>query len=171
MLEELFKLVTTESQEHIIDNPQIPNEHNEVAVQTTTDSIFETLKGQVSQGNGADVLSLLGGRSSMQGNPIVNGLVGNVTNSLMDKLGIDSPIAKQIAAALVPVIIGKLVNRTNDPKDNGFDLNSIFGSLTNGRSNQFDMENLLGQVSGNQQQQPQSQEMDLGNIFNILSGR
>ena len=169
MLEELFKLVTNESQEQIIDNPQIPNQHNEEAIQTTTDSIFKSLQGQVNQGNGADVLSLLGGRSSLQGNPIVNGLVGNVTNSLMDKLGIESPVAKQIAAVLVPVIIGKLINRTNDPKDNGFDLNSIFGSLTNGRSSQYDMESLLGQVSGEQPQQ--NQEMDLGNIFNILSGR
>src|SRR5690349_1866822 len=99
MLEELFKLVSSESQEQIIDNPQIPNEHNEAAIETTTNTIFDSLKGQVNQGNGADVLSLLGGESGVQGNPLVGNLTANVTNSLMDKLGIDNPAAKQIAAA------------------------------------------------------------------------
>lgn len=168
MLEELFKLVTSESQEQIIENPQIPNEQNEAAIQTTTDSIFDTLKGQVNQGNGADVLSLLGGQTGVQGNPLVGNLTANVTNSLMDKLGIENPIAKQIAASLVPVILSKLVSRTNDPKDNGFDLNSIFGSLTDGRSEGMDMSNILGQLSGSQQQE---QSSDLGSIFNILSGK
>lgn len=168
MLDELFKLVTSESQEQIIDNPRIPNEQNEAAIQTTTDSIFDTLKGQVNQGNGADVLSLLGGQTGVQGNPLVGNLTANVTNSLMDKLGVESPIAKQIAASLVPVILSKLVNRTNDPGDNGFDLNSIFGSLTDGRSNGMDMGGLLGQLSGSGQQE---QAGDLGSIFNMLSGK
>lgn len=172
MLDELFKLVTSESQEQIIDNPQVPNEQNEAAIQTTTDTIFQSLQGQVNQGNGADVLSLLGGQSNMQGNPLMGNLTSNVTNSLMDKLGVDSPVAKQIAAALVPVILSKLVNRTNDPNDNGFDLNSIFGSLTNGRSSGMDMNGLLGQLSGNQQSgNQQEQPGDLSSIFNMLSGK
>lgn len=172
MLDELFKLVTNESQEQIINNPQVPNEQNEAAIQTTTDTIFQSLQGQVNQGNGADVLSLLGGQSNMQGNPLVGNLTANVTNSLMDKLGVDSPVAKQIAASLVPVILSKLVNRTKDPNDNGFDLNSIFGSLTGGRSNGMDMNSLLGQLSGSQQSGTQhGQQGDLSSIFNMLSGK
>jgi hypothetical protein len=173
MLDELFKLVTSESQEQIINNPQVPNEQNEAAIQTTTDSIFQSLQGQVNQGNGADVLSLLGGQSNMQGNPLMGNLTSNVTNSLMDKLGVDSPVAKQIAAALVPVVISKLVSRTNDNNDNSFDLNSIFGSLTNGKSNGMNMNNLLGQLSGGQQNNQGNQEQggDLGSIFNMLSGK
>lgn len=168
MFDELFKLVAGESGEQIINNPQIPNEQNDAAIETTTNSIFDGLKSQVAGGNGADVLSLLGGQSGIQGNPLVSGLTANVTNSLMDKLGIDNPAAKQIAAALVPVVISKLVSRTNDPNDNGFDINSIFGSLTGGKSDQFNLGGLLG---GSQNQSGQEQSPDLGSIFNILSGK
>ncbi|MBL8016746.1 MAG: hypothetical protein JNK43_05705, partial [Ignavibacteria bacterium] len=107
MFDELFKLVAGESGEQIINNPQVPNEQNDAAIETTTNSIFDGLKSQVAEGNGADVLSLLGGQSGIQGNPLVGGLTANVTNSLMDKLGIDNPAAKQIAAALVPVVLSK----------------------------------------------------------------
>lgn len=169
MFDELFKLVSNESGEQIINNPEIPNEQNNAAIETTTNSIMDSLKGQISGGNGADVLSLLGGKSGVQGNPLVGNLTANVTNSLMDKLGISNPIAKQIAASLVPIVIGKLVNRTNDPNDNGFDINSIFGSLTGGKSNQFDLAGLIGGQQNTGQQQEQSP--DLGSIFNILAGK
>lgn len=167
MLDELLKLVSSESSEQIINNPKIPNEQNETAVQTATDSIFDSLKGQVSSGNGADVLSLLGGKTNVQGNPLVGNLVDNVTNSLMNKLGIASPIAKQVAASLVPVVIGKLVNQTNDPNDNGFSLNSIFGALTDGRSDKFNLENFAGNPETGQKEQG----MDLSGIFNLLAGK
>jgi hypothetical protein len=169
MFDELLKLVSNESGEQIINNPEIPNEQNNTAIETTTNSIMDSLKGQISGGNGADVLSLLGGKSGVQGNPLVGNLTVNVTNSLMDKLGVSNPVAKQIAASLVPVVIGKLVNRTNDPNDNGFDINTIFGSLTGGKSNQFDLAGLLGGQQNTSQQQEQS--TDLGSIFNILSGK
>jgi hypothetical protein len=168
MFDELLKLVSNESGEQIINNPQIPNEQNDTAVETTTSTIMDTLKGQIASGNGADVLSLLGGQSGVQGNPLVGNLTSNVTNSLMDKLGVSIPVAKQIAASLVPVVIGKLVNRTNDPNDNGFDINSIFGSLTGGKSDQFNLGGLLG---GSQNHEHQQQSPDLGSIFNILAGK
>ena len=167
MFDELLKLVSNESGDQIINNPQIPNEQNDAAVETTTSSIMDSLKGQIAGGNGADVLSLLGGQSGVQGNPLVGNLTANVTNSLMDKLGVSNPVAKQIAASLVPVVIGKLVNRTNDPNDSDFDINSIFGSLTGGKSDQF---NLVGLLSGSQNQE-QQQSPDLGSIFNILAGK
>jgi len=164
MLDELFKLVANESQDQIINNPQVPNENNEAAIQTTTDTIFRSLKSQVASGNGQNVLSLLGGQTSVQDNSVVNSLTANVTNSLMDKLGIDSPAAKQIAAALVPVVIGKLVNRTNDPADSGFDINSIFGSLTGGKSSGIDLAGLLGGDNQSDEQNP-----GLESIFKMFS--
>ncbi|MEO8514020.1 MAG: hypothetical protein ABI543_10700 [Ignavibacteria bacterium] len=168
MFDELLKMVAGESGEQIINNPQIPDEHNEEAIQTTTSSIVDTLKGQISGGNGADVLSLLGGQTGVQGNPLVGNLTANVTNSLMDKLGVSNPVAKQIAQALVPVVIGKLVNRTNDPNDNAFDINSIFGSLTGGKSNRF---NIGGLLAGSQNNPSGEESSDLGSIFNLLAGK
>lgn len=104
MFDELLKLVSNESGEQIINNPEIPNEQNNTAIETTTGSIMDGLKSQISGGNGADVLSLLGGQSGIQGNPLVGNLTANVTSSLMDKLGVSNPVAKQIAASLVPLL-------------------------------------------------------------------
>jgi hypothetical protein len=52
MFDELLKLVTNESQQPIVNNPQVLNQHNETAIHITTTSIFESLKSEVKQGNG-----------------------------------------------------------------------------------------------------------------------
>jgi hypothetical protein len=69
-------------------------------------------------------------------NPIVGGIIQNFVQNLMSKFGIDSPMASSIAASLIPSILGKLVNKTNDPNDSSIDINGIIGSLMNGNQAQ-----------------------------------
>lgn len=130
MIEQLFNLVQQESQEAIINNPSIPNEMNNQAVGLATESIFGGLQNSLANGGIQDVLGMFSGASAPNMN---NGLVGGIANSfikgLMDKFGIDNPMAQSIAASLIPSILGKLVTRTNDPADSGFDINGVIGSL------------------------------------------
>lgn len=165
MIEQLLKMVQQESQDAIINNPAIPNEFNNQAVGLATESVFGGLQNALANGGLQDVLGMFTGKSSPNMN---NGLVGGIANNfikgLMDKFGIDSPIAQSIAASLIPTILGKLVSRTNDPADNGFDINGIIGSLIGGASGANGV-----QVPGAQSQPAGG--IDFGGILkNLASG-
>jgi uncharacterized membrane protein YeaQ/YmgE (transglycosylase-associated protein family) len=166
MLEQLFNLIKQESQQDIIENPQIPNEQNNQAVGLATDSIFNGLQSALAGGGLTNILNMFSGKSNMGiNNPIVGGIANNFVNGLMGKLGISGPIAQSIAGALIPKVLGKLVGRTSDPADNGFNINSLIGSLIGVNSNQgnpvqlqnnqgFDFNSLLNSLTGNQAVQP-----------------
>jgi hypothetical protein len=173
MLEELFNLVKDNSQDDIINNQQIPNEHNNTAVGMATDSIFSGLQSALANGGVGSILSLLGGKSSVSsGNPLVNGIMQNFAGGLMSKFGITNPIAQSIAASLIPKALGGLVGRTSNPSDSGFNVNGIIGSLMGqqsqasnanpianaGGAGGFDFNNILSQLTGGTQvQAPTSQ--------------
>ena len=165
MIEQLLKMVQQESQDAIINNPAIPNELNNQAVGLATESVFGGLQNALANGGLQDVLGMFTGKSSpSMNNGLVGGIANNFIKGLMDKFGIDSPIAQSIAASLIPTILGKLVSRTNDPADNGFDINGIIGSLIGGGAGANGV-----QVPGAQSQP--SGGIDFGGILkNLASG-
>ncbi len=133
MIEELFKLVQQESHTDIINNPAIPNEQNNQAVGLATESIFGGLQGALANGGLRDVLGMFGDKANVDpSHPVVSGITDNFVGGLMKKLGLDSGAATGIAASLIPGILGKLVNKTNDPNDSSFNINNIIGALTGG---------------------------------------
>lgn len=164
MIEQLFNLIQQESQNEIINNPVIPNESNNHAVGLATDSIFTGLQSALAGGGLQNILGMFTGKNAVNSsNPIVGGIVNNLVGSLMKKFGIDNPIATSIASSIVPNILNKMISRTNDPNDNGFDINGIIGALTGGSAQQGGGVNLPGAQSGG--------GIDFGGILkNLTSG-
>lgn len=166
MLEQLFNLIRNESEQEIILNPVIPNEHNNHAVGLAADSIFSGLQNTLSSGGLKDVLVMFSGKSSPDSSiPLVGSMVNNLVKNLMAKFGIDNPMAMSIASSLIPNVLNKLISKTNDPSDNSFDINGIIGALTGNSPQQGGGVNLPGL------QENQSGGIDFGNILkNITSG-
>lgn len=134
MLEQLFSLIQGESQNEIINNPQIPNEHNNQTVGLATESIFSGLQQALANGGLQDVMGLFSGKGDMSSNPVTGNIISRFIGSLISKLGLSEGTANGIAGAVVPMILGKLVQRTNDPNNGQFDLNGILGSLLGGKT-------------------------------------
>lgn len=138
MLEQLFNLIQSESENEIINNPAIPNEHNNHAIGLTTDAIFGGLQGALANGGLKDVLGMFtggnAGNSGIASNPMVSGIVNNLVGSLMKKFGLDSSTAGSIAGSIIPKVLGRLVSKTNDEGDSSFDINGIIGALTGSQS-------------------------------------
>lgn len=145
MFEQLFDLVKGQSQEAIVQNPAVPNEHNEAAIQTVTQSIMGGLQNQAQSGNLSGLMGMLSGRSGTGGglmsNPIVAGIAQNAIASLMQKFGVNNSAASGIVASVLPSVLGKLINRTNDPNDSSIDMNGVMGSLLGGQQKQQAAEN------------------------------
>lgn len=143
MLDQLIKLVEQNAGKAIVQNDAVPNQHNNAAIKDVATQIFDGLKGQVSQGNVQEVVSMFqGGQSSLTSNPMVTQLITKVAGSLASKFGVSQQQAQSIAASLIPVVMNKFVNKTNDSNDNDFDLQDIMKNFTG--NNNFDVGSLLG---------------------------
>lgn len=153
MLEQLFDLVRHNSQEAIVQNPAIPNEHNEEAVNTVTHSIFEGLQTQAQSGNLAGLMGMLSGQagtgSGLMNNPMVAGIAQNAIGSLMRKFGINNSAASGIVAAVLPMVLTSLIRKTNDRNDSSIDMNDVMGSLTGQRHVETEQGNFdFNQIGG-----------------------
>lgn len=131
MLDMLMNLVQQHSGQAVINNPAIPNEQNDTVMQTVASSILSGL-GQQAQGGGLGNLlgMVVNGGNNVQQNPVTSGVQQHVEQSLMEKLGISPQVAMSVASAVVPMVLGKLMNKAADPNDSSVDGNSILGAAT-----------------------------------------
>jgi uncharacterized protein YidB (DUF937 family) len=127
MLENLINLVKEHAGDAIINNNAIPNEHNDAAIATTAGSIMDGLKNQITSGGMDGITDIFKSGNSAA---LTNSISNNVVGELMKKFGLDNSAASGIVASLLPVVMGKLVSKTNDPNDNSFDMGSIIGAVT-----------------------------------------
>ena len=89
-----------------------------------------SLPGQAGSGNLDSILDLFKGSGQASASPVVNNLTSGVAGDLMKKFGLDSGTAGNIVKQIVPVVMDKLKQKTNDPNDSSIDLEGVIGSLT-----------------------------------------
>jgi hypothetical protein len=167
MLENLNSLVREEAAQSIVNNPAIPNEKNEQAIEAASSSIQEVLKEKASSGNIAEVSNLFK-TGDPSGNPIVD-KIKQVFAGKLGNLGIDLSSASGLAAAIIPALVGKFVNRTNDPNDKGFDLQDILKQFA-GPDGKFDMSDVTGMFNKKDDQQTGNTSNSGGGIGDVIGG-
>jgi hypothetical protein len=159
MLENLFQLIKEQGQTDVVDNPAVPNEQNNAVMAEASQAIAGTMQNALASGQTEQVQQLFqtDDTNQMMGNPLAQNMQGNFIDSITSKLGINKNVAMGIAASLIPIVLSKLVRRTNSPapQDSGFDLGGLIGGLTGGGGlmggGGINMGNVLGQLtsSGN----------------------
>ena len=171
MLEQLLNMVKEQAGAAIIQNPDIPNERNEEAVADVTNNIAGGLQQALAGGQFNDVLRLLGGQGGdLQSNPLANQLSGNAVESLMNKFNLNQGQAGNVVNSLLPGVLQKLISKTNDPSDNSIDLQSIFSSLTGGKTGGLDLQGLLGRVTQGGLDRDGDGDTDLNDIISMVKG-
>ena len=168
MLEELFNLVKGSANDSVINNPDVPNEHNDAVVAEATNTVASGLRNMVSGGGLQNILSLFGNNQqggkqntqSLLSNPIVNMMIGHFAGKLMSKFNLGGSQASSVANNLIPSVISNLISKTNDPNNSSFSIEKLLSSITGGQSNQvaeeqqaggntgFNFQNLISQFSG-----------------------
>jgi len=163
MLDQLIKLVEQNAGEAIVKNQAIPNQFNNAAIKDVAEQILGGLQGQVSQGNMQQVASMFtsGNAGALANNPMVTQIVSNIAASLGSKFGVSPQIAQSIAAGLIPQVMNQFVKKTNDPKDNDFDLQDMMRGFS-GNSN-LNVNDILGQVMGGS-----SGKKGMGDVGDVL---
>lgn len=145
MIENLKQLVKDNAQHAILENSEVPNEQNEAAIDAASGSIIDALKGQLASGNLGSLVDIFKGGNS-QDNAVVQDASSGFVNRL-ESMGINLDSAKNIAASLIPGILGKFVNKTNDPNDSAFNLSDIIQNIS-GPDGEFQLSDLTNLISG-----------------------
>jgi uncharacterized protein YidB (DUF937 family) len=101
MLDQLTNLVKQYAGDAIINNPAIPNERNDEAINETSSSIAGGLQNMLSSGGAQDILKMFSGNQSISNNAVTNNISGGVIENLMNKFGLDQSSASGIANKLV----------------------------------------------------------------------
>lgn len=147
MLDQLIKLVEQNAGDAIVKNQAIPNQHNNAAIQEVATQIMNGLKGQITEGNMQQVVSMFqgGSKNSLSGNPMVSQIISSVANNFASKFGVSPQAAQSIVSNLVPTVMNQLVSKTNNPKDNDFDLTSMMQGMSG--NSKLDLSDMLGNVT------------------------
>ncbi|MEO7562667.1 MAG: hypothetical protein ABIT07_08730 [Ferruginibacter sp.] len=164
MLKELFDLVKGNATESVINNPDVPNEHNDEVVAEATNTVASGLRNVLAGGGLQSLLSLFSGgggsnKKSLLSNPIVSMMMGHFAGKLMNKFNLNNSQANNLSGSLIPNVLSSLINKTNDPGDSGFSLEKLLSSLTGGKSDALGgqqaggggLQDLLKQFTGGEQ--------------------
>ncbi|HSB92115.1 MAG TPA: hypothetical protein VLC28_03320 [Flavitalea sp.] len=168
MLENLINLVRENAGDAIINNPAIPNERNEEAVQDTSHSVVNSLKNAISGGNIKDVMKIFSGHTDPS-NPVVQDATNNLSQNLSGKYGISGGQASGIAGSLIPMILSQLAGKTSDPSNNSFNIQDIFNQLTGGKTSGVNMGGILDKFKGGLDKDGDG-DVDLSDLTGLLTG-
>ncbi|MFY7912175.1 MAG: DUF937 domain-containing protein [Emticicia sp.] len=153
MLEVLQGLIQQAGQGAVVQNPEVPNEHNEGVMSEVMQGLLGGLSNQAnSQGGLGSLIGLLGGGAgnggNLMSNPIVGSIAQSVISNLMGKFGLSNSAAAGVVGSMLPSVLGGLINKTNDPNDSSIDMGGLMGTLTGGKTNGIDFGSLLSQGAG-----------------------
>lgn len=135
MFEQLSSLMKQFGNEAVINNPAVPNEHNEAVLGEASNSIVNNLKEMIANGNISDVASLFNNdNASDSSNPVVQQLTEKLSGNLGEKFGLSNDVSSDVAGGLIPKVLGSLIGKAKDPNDSSINVSDIIGSLTSGNS-------------------------------------
>lgn len=163
MLDQLLKLVEESAQQPIVQNESIPNQFNNAAIREVTNQIFNTLKGQVTEGNMQQVITMFQtGTVRNATNPVLTAMISSVSSSLATKFSMSPLAAQSIANNLVPSVMNQVIKRSKDPHDIDFDLQQMMRGMSGNQS--LDISSMMGSV-------PKSTIKNIADVFGKLFGK
>jgi len=150
MFEQLLGFVREASQEAVVQNPAVPDEHNEAVIQEAATTVQTGIQDIYQQQGAAGIKQLF--QSADQGNtnsPQVQQLSGNFVDNLTSRLGISKGMAGGLAAMLIPMLLRKMMHHNSQGNTgSGFNMGNILGSILGGGA--------LGGMFGGNSSQPQT---------------
>lgn len=174
MLDNLLNLIKGNSKESVIDNPAIPNEKNNIAVESAGTSILSTLKNAVASGNINEVLAYFKkhgiGSGSGSNDPIVKKATQDYSENLQQDLHLDKTEATAIADKVIPASMDQLAKKTVDPSDSSFSLQDIFSKLSGGKSDKINFQQMLQNFDGGKLDHNMDGKVDSADLKSMFSG-
>ncbi len=129
MIERVKSIVREFSGEAIVQNPAIPNDKNEKAINTTATSIIEHIQYEARTGNIHALMDILNKNDDPALNPSVNRVSTGVAGDLAKALGLDKDTATHVVNQIIPPIIEQLRNKSQDLDEKEFTMSNFLSSI------------------------------------------
>tara|TARA_R110001592_G_scaffold131477_1_gene345325 strand:- start:83009 stop:83473 length:465 start_codon:yes stop_codon:yes gene_type:complete len=147
MIDAIFSSVKGELMEEFGSKFNLDSSQSVRVAEVSEHSLKDTLSKHLASGNVGDILQLLNGEASINSNPIVSNMVGNLVSSLMSKLGLSSTMATSLSNYVVPFVLDKIAAKK---PSNGFDISSLTELISGGENGLADsMKSALGDSISN----------------------
>lgn len=171
MLEALKGLIQQYGQGAVVNNPAVPNQHNEGVMSEVMEGLVGGLSNQAnSQGGLGSLLGLLGGGSGsgqgLMSNPVVGNIAQSVISNLMQKFGLSDSAAAGVVGSMLPSVLGGLIDKANDPDDDSVSTGGIMDVISGGKTSGIDFGSLLSQGAG----ALADGKLDMNDLLNIAGG-
>lgn len=135
-MDNILNLVKDQVMKTISEKVEIPAEKHQETVETTTSSLIDGFKEQITPGNMGELISLFGSSTgsadSIAGSTMAKGVQSTVVSALTSKVGLNQGLATTIAGLVVPAVIKMLTQKASDSSDSSFDMGSLLDAFTGG---------------------------------------
>jgi len=129
MFEQLTQLIQQSGLQSVINNPEVPNEHNDAVIAEAQNSILSTFGQLNANGETQQVNEALASAD----HPVTQNIQQNFAGNIMEKFGINSATATSIAATLIPTVLNAIKG----------------GGGASGASGGFNIQDILSSLGGN----------------------
>ncbi|GMQ27528.1 hypothetical protein [Algoriphagus confluentis] len=129
------------------------------------DTLGSLLKNKTQSGDVSAIKEMFSGNDTDPQSPVIQNLAGDLSSGLMDKLGISSDQAINLAKTALPMLMNFFNQRVNDaPQANEDIMNSVVKALQGGPGTGG--ADILGSLLGG----GKDRGMDLGGLMNMGKG-
>lgn len=133
MLDQLSQIIRQFGQSAVVENNEVPNEHNEGVMDEAQNAIFSGLQNMMANGQMNQLTELLNSNGNVDpSNPAIEGITNNFLGGITEKFGISKETGMKIAMALIPMVIAQFTKKAGDTNDQSLDIGGILKSLTGG---------------------------------------
>lgn len=126
------------------------------------EQVLLSLQEQVKSGDFSALSEMFSGKETSSSSSAVNKLEGNVSQSLIDRLGIDSATAMKMATVAIPLLMNMFNKKVNDAPQASDDIMSTIAKSLQGDSTGGS--DILGSLLGGSDGKG---GMDLGGLINM----
>ncbi len=132
-MNQLFEFIKNQAENILTQNPDINDAQNDQVYAEAENVITNGLKS-MNPGELEMLQNKVANGAINVDSPEIQGFTNQFTDSITSKLGLNGNTAKAIAAAIIPLLLSKLLgNKSNNAATTGgFNLESILGSMLGG---------------------------------------
>ncbi|BAV08898.1 hypothetical protein SAMN05421788_101347 [Filimonas lacunae] len=124
MWDQITQLIQQVTQQSVVNNPAVPNEHNESVIAEAKNTITQTLSDLTASGRADEAAEVV----QNPNHPVAQQMESNFAGNIMQKFGINGAAASGIAATLIPTILNALRGGTGG-NGSAFNIQSLLSSL------------------------------------------
>lgn len=124
MLEEIMQMIKQHGQDAVVNNADVPNEHNDAVMNEAGSSVMSMLQNMVQNGQANEVNNLLD-----PNHPAAQQMQSNFADNIMQKFGLSSGAASNVASSLIPNVLQSVIGKF---QGGNFDISQITQALSGG---------------------------------------